>query len=101
VNIVAVRLLRTFSEIHPNAEQHLESWVAETKKSIWTQPSEIKQRYRSASILKNRRVVFDIQGNDFRLVVSVAYRYQAVHVKFIGTHKEYDDIDADHDPEAP
>ena len=49
----------------------------------------------SASILKNRRVVFNIKGNDYRLIVSVAYQYQAVYVKFIGTHKEYDAIDAE------
>lgn len=73
----------------------------QTSSYVLRETSKIKQRYRSASILKNRRVVFDIQGNDFRLVVSVAYWYQAVHAKFIGTHKEYDDIDADHDREAP
>ena len=51
-------------------------------------------RHRNASILKNRRVVFNIKGNDYRLVVSVAYRFQAVYVKFIGTHKQYDAVDA-------
>ena len=55
----------------------------------------IKEQYGSASILKNKRVVFNIKGNDYRLVVSVAYHYQGVYVKFIGTHKEYDAIDAE------
>jgi mRNA interferase HigB len=53
-------------------------------KATWSQPADIKDQYRSASVLKNRRVVFNIKGNDYRLVVSVAYRYQAVYVKFIG-----------------
>lgn len=95
VNIVAVKFLRAFWEKYPDAEQSLKSWVDEAKKAAWAQPAEIKEQYRSASILKNRRVVFNIKGNDYRLVVSVAYHYQAVYVKFIGTHKEYDAIDAE------
>ena len=95
MHIVAVKFLRVFWEDHPGAEQSLKSWVDEVKKATWTQPAEIKEQYRSASILKNRRVVFNIKGNEYRLVVSVAYQYQAVYVKFIGTHKEYDVVDAD------
>ena len=93
MRIVAVKFLREFWEKHPDAEQPLKSWVEETRKAAWTQPSEIKAHYRNASILVNRRVVFNIKGNDYRLVVSIAYRYQAVYVKFIGTHQEYDAID--------
>ena len=71
-------------------------WVDEVKRAVWKQPKDIKDKYRSVSILKNRRVVFNIKGNDYRLVVSVAYGYQALYVKFIGTHAEYDTIDAEH-----
>lgn len=67
----------------------------EAKKASWSQPAQIKEQYRSASILKNKRVVFNIKGNDYRLVVSVAYNFQAVYVKFIGTHKEYDAINVE------
>lgn len=95
MHIVAVKFLRAFWERNPDAEQSLKSWVDETRKASWLQPAQIKERYRSASILKNRRVVFNIKGNDYRLVVSVAYRYQAVYVKFIGTHADYDAIDAE------
>ncbi|MGB7503469.1 MAG: type II toxin-antitoxin system HigB family toxin [Azonexus sp.] len=95
MRIVAVKFLRDFWERHPEAEQPLKSWADEARKAMWAQPSEIKEQYRNASILKNRRVVFNIKGNDYRLVVSVAYQYQAVYVKFIGTHKEYDAIDAE------
>lgn len=63
--------------------------------TYWTQPADIKEKYRNASILKNRRVVFNIRGNDYRLIASVAYRYGAVYIKFIGTHAEYDAIDAE------
>ena len=95
MHIVAVRFLRALWEDHPDAEAALKSWVDEARKAGWKQPAEIKAQYRSASILKNRRVVFNIKGNDYRLVVSVAYHYQAVYVKFVGTHKEYDAIDAE------
>ncbi len=95
MRIIAVAPLRPFWESNPDAEQPLKSWVDEVKKANWSQPSDIKAQYRSASILKNRRVVFNIKGNDYRLVVSVAYRFQAVYVKFIGTHAEYDLIDAE------
>lgn len=64
-------------------------------KAHWETPTDIKMRYRSASFLHNRRVVFNIKGNDYRLIVSVAYRFQAVYVKFIGTHAEYDAVDAE------
>lgn len=95
MHIVAVKFLRAFWEKHPDAEQPLKSWADEVRKATWGQPADIKQHYRSASILKNRRVVFNIKGNDYRLVVAVAYQYQAVYVKFIGTHEEYDAIIAE------
>ena len=95
MRIIAVSYLRFFWESNPDAEQPLKSWVDEVKKANWSQPSDIKAQYRSASILKNRRVVFNIKGNDYRLVVSVTYRYQAVYVKFVGTHGEYDAVDAE------
>ena len=63
--------------------------------AVWTQPAEIKAQYRSASVLKNRRVVFNIKGNDYRLIVAIAYRLQIVYVKFVGTHQEYDAVDAE------
>ena len=95
MRIFAVSYLRSFWETNPEAEQPLKSWVNEVKKANWSQPADIKAQYRSASILKDRRVVFNIKGNDYRLVVSVAYRFQAVYVKFIGTHAEYDCIDVE------
>lgn len=95
MKIVAIKILREFWTLHPNAEQHLKAWVDEVKRATWTQPVDIKAKYRSASILKNRRVVFNIKGNDYRLVVAVAYRFGAVYIKFIGTHTQYDAIDAE------
>lgn len=95
MRIVATKVLRDFWQRHPGAKQHLEAWVDEARKADWRQPADIKMQFRSASILKNRRVVFNISGNTYRLIVAVAYRYGALYIKFIGTHAEYDTIDAE------
>lgn len=95
MKIVAIGVLREFWTQYPAAEQALKAWVDETRNAAWTQPSDVKAHYGAATILKNRRVVFNIKGNDYRLIVAIAYKFQAVYIKFIGTHKQYDAIDAD------
>ncbi|MDP1765955.1 MAG: type II toxin-antitoxin system HigB family toxin [Methylotenera sp.] len=95
MKLVAVKILREFWIKFPETEQHLKSWADEVKQANWTTPAEIKEKFRGASILKGRRVVFNIKGNEYRLIVSVAYRFSAVYIKFIGTHAEYDAIDAE------
>ena len=94
MRLIALSTLKSFWLRHPDSEQALKAWHEEAVLASWTQPADIKALYRSASILKNRRVVFNIKGNDYRLIVAVAYRLQIVYVKFIGTHEEYDQIDA-------
>ena len=94
MRVIAVSTLRAFWERFPDAEQPLKAWYEEAKSAAWTRPAEIKAQYRSASVLKNRRVVFNIKGNEYRIIVAIAYRLQIVYVKFIGTHSEYDAVDA-------
>lgn len=95
MKVIAIKILRDFWEQHPDAEQALKAWFDEARKTTWSSPSDIKAQYRNASILKNRRVVFNIKGNDYRLVVALAFNTELVFVKFIGTHKAYDAIDAE------
>lgn len=95
MRVIAISTLHQFWEKHPAAEQPIKAWFDEVSKATWTQPSDIKALYRNASILKNRRVVFNIKGNDYRLIVAIAYKLGIVYVKFIGTHTEYDKIDAE------
>jgi mRNA interferase HigB len=95
MRVIAVSTLRAFWERHPDAEQPLKAWYEEAKSAAWNQPADIKAQYRSASVLKNRRVVFNIKGNDYRLIVAIAYRLRIVYVKFVGTHKAYDAVDAE------
>ncbi|QTN27612.1 type II toxin-antitoxin system HigB family toxin [Rhodoferax sp. AJA081-3] len=97
MRVIAVSTLKAFWEqpIYRDAEQPLKAWFEEVSHANWQQPSDIKAQYGNASILKNRRVVFNIKGNDYRLVVAVSYKMQLVFVKFIGTHRAYDAIDAE------
>ena len=94
MKVVAITALRRFWEAHPNAEQPLKAWYDEVKAAAWQTPIDVKAHYRSASFVGDRRVVFNIKGNTYRLIVAVAYRFQAVYIKFIGTHAEYDKIDS-------
>lgn len=80
---------------HSDAEAPLEAWYHETKHARWKTPADIKAHYASASILKNSRVVFNIGGNKYRLVVEIDYAAGIVFIRFIGTHAEYDRIDAE------
>lgn len=95
MKIISVKILRDFWAENPDAGQPLRAWVDEATKADWKTPAEIKVQYRSASILKDRRVVFNIKGNSYRLIVAIAYQRGWIFVKFIGTHKEYDAVDAD------
>jgi len=80
---------------HQDAKGALEAWYYEAKHAQWASPADIKTQYRSASILKNNRVVFNIAGNKYRLVVRINYDSKTVFVRFIGMHREYDKIDAE------
>lgn len=79
---------------HQDAKGALEAWYSEAKHAQWASPADIKAKYKSASILKANRVVFNIAGNKYRLVVRINYDSKTVFVHFIGTHQEYDKIDA-------
>ena len=80
---------------HQNARRALEAWYYEAKNAQWASPADIKAQYRSASILKDNRVVFNIAGNKYRLIVRINYDSKTVFVRFLGTHREYDKIDAE------
>ena len=94
MRIISRRALRDFWESHADAQQALQAWYADVKHATWKTPAEIKREYRSASFLGNNRVVFNIKGNKYRVIVAVQYRVQLVYIRFVGTHAEYDQIDA-------
>ena len=85
--------LREFWQRHPNAEVPLKTWYKIVEKAKWKNTHDVKKIYGNASIVGNNRVVFNIKGNDYRLVVYFVFKYQMVYIRFVGTHKEYDKID--------
>jgi mRNA interferase HigB len=93
VRIIAKRTLRTFWKRHPRAKGPLEAWHQEVDQVNRASPSEVKTQFRSASVLQDNRVAFNIAGNHSRLVAKINYPYRIVYIRFIGTHAEYDSID--------
>jgi mRNA interferase HigB len=94
MRVIALGALRSFWEKYPDAEQPLKSWYAETRKADWKSFHDIKTLYPSASIVGNDRVVFNIKGNSYRLIVLVRFRGRKLFIRFVGTHTQYDKIDA-------
>lgn len=95
MRIIAISTLRTFWEKHPDAELPLRAWYAEASRAGWRTPADIKAAYRNASFTANNRVVFNIKGNDYRLVVAVHYDRGQMYVRFIGSHRQYDKINVE------
>ena len=94
MRIIAKKTLKDFWEREPAAKSALEAWHAEAKNAEWSLPADVKANYGTASILKDGRVVFNIGGNKYRLVVWINYDFFTIYIRFVGTHKEYDEIDA-------
>lgn len=92
MRIIAKRTLRKFWERHPDSEQPLLAWYREVMHEDWDSPAKVKAKYGNASFVGDR-VVFNIKGNDYRLVVRINYPYRVVYVRFVGTHDAYDAID--------
>jgi len=93
--IIAKSTLRKFWKKYADSEQYLKTWYDTAKSSKWNSPNDVKQTYINASILKNERVVFNIKGNSYRLIVKFNYQKQWAFIRFIGTHAQYYKIDAD------
>ncbi|MEO6583314.1 MAG: type II toxin-antitoxin system HigB family toxin [Ferruginibacter sp.] len=94
MRIIAKKRLRAFWGKHNDCEQQLKAWFLEASKAKWTTPNEIKTEYPSASIVGKNRIVFNIKGNSYRLIVKINFDYQVVWIRFIGTHSEYDKVNA-------
>ncbi len=94
MRIIAKKTLRDFWEIHNDCEEQLKTWYHETERANWQTPKDIKIEHKSASFLKNNRVAFNIKVNHYRLIVKINYDYGILWIRFIGTHAEYDRIDA-------
>jgi mRNA interferase HigB len=94
MRVISKRTLQDFWEKHPDSINPLSGWYAEAMKAVWQSPHEIKSQYKTASFLCDNRVVFNIGGNKYRLIVKINYPYNTVYIRFIGTHADYDKINA-------
>jgi len=94
LRVISIKILRDFWAIHADCEQQLKAWYKEAEKAVWNSPVDIKREYPSASILQDNRVVFNIKENNYRLIVKINYNHKMVWIRFVGTHTEYDKINA-------
>lgn len=95
MQVIAIRTLREFWTEHPRAEMPLRAWHSLVSRAEWQGPADVRKMFNTADFVGDSRVIFDIGGNKYRIVAHIAYRYRRVLIKFVGTHKEYDAIDAE------
>lgn len=95
MRVIAKSTLRDFWLVHTDCQEQLKSWFDEAERSNWNSPKDIKKDFPSASILPNSRVVFNIKGNSYRLIVRINYKFGIIWIRFVGTHRAYDKIDAE------
>lgn len=94
MRVIAKKTLLEFWLKHKDCEQQLKAWYQETSKAKWRNTKDIKREYPSASFLADNTVVFNIKGNHYRLICKINYDYQMIWIRFIGTHANYDKVDA-------
>lgn len=94
MRVIARKTLREFWEQHPDARQALQAWYHDVSHAHWDSPAAIKSAYRNASFVANNRVIFNIKGNSYRIVVAVQYSHAVVYIRFVGSHGDYDKVDA-------
>jgi len=95
MHLITRQRLQQFWKKYPDAEGALKAWAKEVEHAQWRTPNDIKSRYRSADPVGDNRVVFNIKGNDYRLIVKIHYNTQVVYIRFIGTHEDYKRIDVE------
>ena len=95
MQIISIQTLRKFWRTHPSAEVPLKAWYHEARQARWRSFQDIKNRYRHADVIPGNRVVFDLKGNSYRLVVRINYQSGCIFIRFVGTHADYDKIEAE------
>ena len=93
MRVISRKALREFWSKYPDSQKALQAWYLDTKRANWQTPSDIKNVYRNASFVSDNRVVFNIKGNHYRIVVRIDYDHHVVYIRFVGTHSMYDKID--------
>lgn len=96
MRVISIKTIKNFGKDkkYNDSEQALRAWYWEIKKEEWQSPNDVKRKYKNASVIGHERIVFNIKGNKYRLIVAVKYKIQIIFIRFIGTHDEYDKINA-------
>ncbi len=94
MRVIAISTLKAFWSKHPDSEQALKEWYVKTERASWNSLNDIRNDSNSVDYVKNQRYVFNIKGNDYRLIAAVKFTPKLVYIRFVGTHDEYDNIDA-------
>jgi mRNA interferase HigB len=94
MRVIAISTLREFWTKHPDSEQALREWYVKTDRANWSSLNDIRNDSNSVDYVKNQRYVFNIKGSDYRLVAAIKFIPKLVYIRFVGTHSEYDKIDA-------
>lgn len=94
MRIIARNTIKEFWIANPESEQGLKSWLQEAEQAIWTNPQELKAQFGNASVITGKRIIFNINGNRYRLIVDIEFRLQIIFVVWFGNHEEYDSIDS-------
>lgn len=92
MRVILRKTLISFWKKYPDSKQSLKSWFDEVQNANWKTANELKMQYRNASIITKKRVVFNIKGNHYRLVIDIEYKLRIIFIVWIGTHKEYDKL---------
>jgi len=95
MRIIALKTIKEFWINHPETEQPLKAWFDEVKKANWETPNDLASQFANVRTIKNDRAVFKIKGNKYRLVAAIKYDFKIAYIRFIGTHAEYDKINAE------
>lgn len=95
MHIISKKKLVDYYNKHIETKNQLEAWYHEVREAEWNNPQDVKEKYGSASIIGGKRVVFNIKGNKYRLVVKINYEMKIIYIRFIGTHKEYNKINTE------
>lgn len=95
MRVISIKKLKEFWEKHPDSEIHLRAWKECVEHTTWEKPCDVLDSFNTADSLKNKRVVFNICHNKYRMIVKIEYKIGLVFVRFIGTHNEYDKINAE------
>ena len=92
MRVIATKTLKAYGAEFPEAEEQLFAWYEEAEEGVWNTPNELKRQFGNASVISDKRVVFNIHGNKYRLIVDIEYKYKLIFILWFGTHKQYDKI---------